>query len=180
MKYSYDLCLLALAFSQVEPFTQSQIQRGRLVEQLSTLPHSTLKFKDDTLSVRDGDIGISTTGPASPVSAPEVEVVEESASIPWNTLGSRAVDTVEDILLHLRRKPYDLGWVKKLEIDDEDDRKTVVVLGSGWAANAFLKTANTYKLRVIVVSPVNHFVFTPMLASAAVGTVRQFGTRMFL
>ena len=34
-------------------------------------------------------------------------------------------------------------------------------LGSGWAAHAILKVADTYKLRLIVVSPTNHFVFTP-------------------
>ena len=34
-----------------------------------------------------------------------------------------------------------------------------------------MKLASTYDLRVVVVSPVNHFVFTPMLASASVGTV---------
>jgi len=51
------------------------------------------------------------------------------------------------------------------------ERKTVVVLGTGWAAHAFVKLASTYDLRIVVVSPVNHFVFTPMLASASVGTV---------
>lgn len=44
-------------------------------------------------------------------------------------------------------------------------------LGTGWASHAFIKLASTYDLRIVVVSPVNHFVFTPMLASAAVGTV---------
>lgn len=44
-------------------------------------------------------------------------------------------------------------------------------LGTGWAAHAFIKLASTYDLRIVVVSPVNHFCFTPMLASAAVGTV---------
>ena len=42
---------------------------------------------------------------------------------------------------------------------------------TGWAAHAFVELASTYDLRIVVVSPVNHFVFTPMLASAAVGTV---------
>jgi hypothetical protein len=88
--------------------------------------------------------------------------------IPFATLLQRTLDTAEDIFLHLRRVPYDLGW--KLEPEVED-RPTIVVLGSGWAAHAFLKVADTYKVRVIVVSPTNHFVFTPMLASASVGTV---------
>jgi hypothetical protein len=43
--------------------------------------------------------------------------------------------------------------------------------GTGWASHSFVKLASTYDLRIVVVSPVNHFVFTPMLASAAVGTV---------
>ena len=47
----------------------------------------------------------------------------------------------------------------------------MVVLGTGWAAHAFTKLASTYDLRIVVVSPVNHFVFTPMLASASVGTI---------
>lgn len=42
---------------------------------------------------------------------------------------------------------------------------------SGWGAHALMKVANCNKLRIIVVSPSNHFVFTPMLASAATGTV---------
>jgi hypothetical protein len=33
--------------------------------------------------------------------------------------------------------------------------------GSGWAAHAILKVTDTYRLRLIVVSPTNHFVFTP-------------------
>lgn len=51
------------------------------------------------------------------------------------------------------------------------ERPTVVVLGTGWASHAFVKAASTYDLRIVVVSPVNHFVFTPMLAGAAVGTI---------
>lgn len=51
------------------------------------------------------------------------------------------------------------------------NRPTVLVLGTGWAAHAFIKAASTYDFRIVVVSPVNHFVFTPMLASASVGTI---------
>ena len=54
----------------------------------------------------------------------------------------------------------------KKEVIPKEERKTVVILGSGWAAHAFIKLASTYDLRIVVVSPVNHFVFTPMLASA--------------
>jgi NADH dehydrogenase FAD-containing subunit len=90
------------------------------------------------------------------------------AVLPIDVLLGRTLDTVEDVVTHVRRIPYDWGWV---EAPMERKQKTVVVLGSGWAAHAIMKVANTYDIRMIVVSPVNHFVFTPMLAAAAVGTV---------
>lgn len=90
---------------------------------------------------------------------------------PFGTIFERALDTIEDAVVHLRRKPYDFGWITESEIQKATRRKTVVVLGSGWAAHAFFKITDTYDWRIIVISPVNHFVFTPMLASAAVGTV---------
>lgn len=48
----------------------------------------------------------------------------------------------------------------KGEDQPREERKTVVVLGTGWASHAFVKLASTYDLRIVVVSPVNHFVFT--------------------
>lgn len=50
-------------------------------------------------------------------------------------------------------------------------RERVVVLGTGWGSTAFLKDIDTNLYDVTVVSPSNHFVFTPMLAGVCVGTV---------
>ena len=50
-------------------------------------------------------------------------------------------------------------------------RERIVVLGSGWGAHSFLKTIDASLYEVIVVSPRNYFLFTPMLAASAVGTV---------
>jgi NADH dehydrogenase FAD-containing subunit len=50
-------------------------------------------------------------------------------------------------------------------------REKIVVLGSGWGAHSFLKTVDAEKYEVVVVSPRNYFLFTPMLAASAVGTV---------
>ena len=93
-----------------------------------------------------------------------------SLFFPLSLLVDRTWDTIEDILIHLRRIPYEKGWID-LPIQQEKSRKTIVVLGSGWAAHALMKVADCNKLRLLIVSPSNHFVFTPMLASAAVGTV---------
>lgn len=83
------------------------------------------------------------------------------------------VDICIDAFVHLKRVPYDLGWLPETTDSSSttDSRPTVVILGSGWAAHALLKVADTFQVRLVVVSPINHFVFTPMLASASVGTV---------
>ena len=91
-------------------------------------------------------------------------------TIPVDVLLERTSDTIEDIVCHMRRMAYEKG-AAKLTPEEDASRKTVVVLGSGWAAHALMKVADCQKLRIIVVSPTNHFVFTPMLASASVGTV---------
>ena len=98
----------------------------------------------------------------------EFDVWDSEPQLPVETIVQRTLDTIEDAFLHLRRVPYDKGWFLEPQLDN---KPTVVVLGSGWAAHALLKVADTYKMRIIVVSPSNHFVFTPMLASASVGTV---------
>jgi len=50
-------------------------------------------------------------------------------------------------------------------------KEKFVVLGTGWGSAAFLKNIDTNKFDVTVISPRNYFVFTPMLAGSAVGTV---------
>jgi len=82
----------------------------------------------------------------------------------------RLLDTLED---STQKRNGKLKGQAKLKGKKEPlpNRPTVIVLGTGWAAHAFIKAASTYDLRIVVVSPVNHFVFTPMLASAAVGTI---------
>lgn len=47
----------------------------------------------------------------------------------------------------------------------------IVLLGTGWAAHALLKEIDASKFEVTTVSPRNFFLFTPMLAASAVGTV---------
>lgn len=47
----------------------------------------------------------------------------------------------------------------------------VVVVGSGWAGFTFLKTLDTKLYDITVISPRSYFVFTPLLAGTAVGTL---------
>ncbi|GAA5934137.1 uncharacterized protein JCM15063_000564 [Sporobolomyces koalae] len=48
---------------------------------------------------------------------------------------------------------------------------TVVVLGNGWGSSAFLKELDNTGYNVVVISPRNYFLFTPLLPSVTVGTL---------
>ncbi|XP_022103893.1 probable NADH dehydrogenase [Acanthaster planci] len=51
------------------------------------------------------------------------------------------------------------------------ERQKLVILGTGWSSYSVLKNINKTLYDVIVVSPRNHFLFTPLLASTTVGTL---------
>lgn len=50
-------------------------------------------------------------------------------------------------------------------------RQQLVILGTGWAGYSVLRSVDKALFDVIVVSPRNHFLFTPLLASTTVGTL---------
>jgi len=50
-------------------------------------------------------------------------------------------------------------------------KQRLVVLGTGWAALPFVKGIDDSKYEVIMVSPRNYFLFTPLLAGTCVGTL---------
>lgn len=52
-----------------------------------------------------------------------------------------------------------------------DKRPKIVVLGTGFAAFSLVKRIDTDLYDVVVVSPRNHFLFTPLLPGTTVGTV---------
>ncbi|KIZ07869.1 NADH dehydrogenase [Monoraphidium neglectum] len=59
----------------------------------------------------------------------------------------------------------------KLKLRRQLDKPVVLVLGTGWGAQSLIKVIDTDLYEVICVSPRNHFIFTPMLPSTAVGTI---------
>ena len=93
-------------------------------------------------------------------------------------LSTKALDTVEDAILHFRRtflpsytESATMEWMQNTSLKGPRHKPRVVIVGSGWAAHAFLKICETDGYEVVCVSPRPFFVFTPMLASTAVGTV---------
>ncbi|KAK9484149.1 hypothetical protein V1527DRAFT_427913 [Lipomyces starkeyi] len=96
----------------------------------------------------------------------------------------KELDDAEDIELSELALHPRVGGPKNLPIlerylDDEDSeigklsltKPHLVILGSGWGAVAVLKNINPNDYHITVISPQNHFLFTPMLPSATVGTL---------
>ncbi|KAL1921307.1 uncharacterized protein VTP21DRAFT_11023 [Calcarisporiella thermophila] len=61
----------------------------------------------------------------------------------------------------------------QMPFDTEKNIPTVVVLGTGWGATSFLKSIDNENFNIIVVSPRNYFLFTPLLPSCTVGTIEN-------
>ncbi|GAA5923864.1 hypothetical protein JCM10213_004433 [Rhodosporidiobolus nylandii] len=57
------------------------------------------------------------------------------------------------------------------QLPHDPELPTVVVLGNGWASTAFLKELDNQGYNVVVISPRNYFLFTPLLPSVTVGTL---------
>ncbi|KAI8963547.1 FAD/NAD(P)-binding domain-containing protein [Daldinia sp. FL1419] len=54
---------------------------------------------------------------------------------------------------------------------DGHKKERVVILGSGWAGYGFARSLDPKKYERIMISPRSYFVFTPLLAGTAVGTL---------
>ncbi|KAL2060585.1 hypothetical protein VTL71DRAFT_9226 [Oculimacula yallundae] len=62
--------------------------------------------------------------------------------------------------------------VSTQELDaSKGDRERVVILGSGWSGFVLSRELDKKKFQTVVISPRSYFVFTPLLASTAVGTL---------
>ncbi|KAF2475165.1 FAD/NAD(P)-binding domain-containing protein [Lindgomyces ingoldianus] len=57
--------------------------------------------------------------------------------------------------------------------EPDPSKKTLVILGTGWGAVSLLKKLDTENYNVIVVSPRNYFLFTPLLPSCTTGTIEH-------
>ncbi|KAJ1668427.1 NADH:ubiquinone oxidoreductase [Coemansia sp. RSA 1813] len=61
----------------------------------------------------------------------------------------------------------------KSNVPSSDKKKTLVLLGTGWGTTTILKNVDTLRYNVVVVSPRNYFLFTPLLPSCTVGTTES-------
>ncbi|KAK3905572.1 hypothetical protein C8A05DRAFT_41481 [Staphylotrichum tortipilum] len=59
------------------------------------------------------------------------------------------------------------------QVEPDPTKKTLVVLGTGWGSVSLLKRLDTENYNVIVISPRNYFLFTPLLPSCTTGTIEH-------
>ncbi|KAF4551100.1 Pyridine nucleotide-disulfide oxidoreductase-like protein 1 [Elsinoe fawcettii] len=57
--------------------------------------------------------------------------------------------------------------------EPDPNKKTLVVLGTGWGSVSLLKKLDTENYNVVVISPRNYFLFTPLLPSCTTGQVEH-------
>ncbi|KAJ2557559.1 NADH:ubiquinone oxidoreductase [Coemansia sp. RSA 1933] len=67
----------------------------------------------------------------------------------------------------------DFHATDKSNVPSSDNKKTLVLLGTGWGTTTILKNVDTLRYNVVVVSPRNYFLFTPLLPSCTVGTTES-------
>ncbi|KFZ15037.1 hypothetical protein V502_05796 [Pseudogymnoascus sp. VKM F-4520 (FW-2644)] len=67
---------------------------------------------------------------------------------------------------------YELRHPLEQPIPDPN-KQNLVILGTGWGAVSLLKKLDTENYNVIVVSPRNYFLFTPLLPSCTTGTIEH-------
>lgn len=73
---------------------------------------------------------------------------------------------------HVYQDSHPADQIKQVPFfENGQKKKTIVILGSGWGSISLLKNLDTSLYNVVIVSPRNYFLFTPLLPSCPTGTV---------
>lgn len=59
------------------------------------------------------------------------------------------------------------------QFEPDPSKKTLVILGTGWGSVSLLKKLDTENYNVVVISPRNYFLFTPLLPSCTTGLIEH-------
>ncbi len=88
-------------------------------------------------------------------------------------LAEKGANLLDDVISSVRgpKEEAPTGGFVNPSLPPPPTKEKIVILGTGWGAASFLKEIDNSKFDVTVISPRNHFLFTPMLAGASVGTV---------
>ncbi|KAJ5163784.1 FAD-dependent pyridine nucleotide-disulfide oxidoreductase [Penicillium coprophilum] len=105
---------------------------------------------------------------AAPSSAPKSKKRFRPLRWAWRLTWLSAIGltgTVAYSIFELRQPPD--------QSPPDPSKKTLVILGTGWGSVSLLKKIDTENYNVIVVSPRNYFLFTPLLPSCTTGLIEH-------
>ncbi|QSZ36459.1 hypothetical protein DSL72_006338 [Monilinia vaccinii-corymbosi] len=86
--------------------------------------------------------------------------------------GGRVSSAIISSSQSLRLPSSGARFISTRELDaSKGDRERVLILGSGWSGFTLSRQLDPAKYQTVVISPRSYFVFTPLLASTAVGTL---------
>ena len=83
----------------------------------------------------------------------------------WNHVAALWTNTT------MRKHPPVVVSLARFSSSSTTKKPRVVILGSGWAGNTLARRLDKTKYDVRLISPANHFLFTSLLPSTAVGTL---------
>lgn len=112
--------------------------------------------------------GYADVKPASPIA--EVKKPKKFRTLKW--LWRATYVTVIGGVAYMAYGVYELRHPDEQPVADPN-KQTLVILGTGWGAVSLLKKLDTENYNVVVVSPRNYFLFTPLLPSCTTGTVEH-------
>lgn len=118
-------------------------------------PEST-KVMDTTLNMQLSEESVQGKDRQSLLS--KMERITKPRAYPL-FLAEKAVEIVEDAIGDIAKK---LGQ-SSASLNGVGRKEKLVILGSGWGAVSFVKDIDTELYDVTIISPRNHFTFTPML-----------------
>jgi len=140
------------------------------------------KIQDKTSSVsaaeeKAADLGLSQYGESTSTTTLEREgtISREEAGTIYADMSNKKLSYPQLVLDRWLDGLEDGLSPKVTHADSAGQQRTgkhkLVILGSGWGAHALMKNIDASKYDATLISPRNHFLFTPMLAGAATGTV---------
>lgn len=103
---------------------------------------------------------------------PKTGIVKRSLKTLAGLTGLALVGSVGVVTYKVLQESRPSDQVKQTStFENGRKKKTLVILGSGWASIPLLKNLDTSLYNVVIVSPRNYFLFTPLLPSVPTGTV---------
>ncbi|KAK9465776.1 pyridine nucleotide-disulfide oxidoreductase-domain-containing protein [Lipomyces arxii] len=119
-------------------------------------------------AARSGSLRAYAVDAATPAPKPKKSTFSRVGKFIWRLTYGSALVGIATVAYGI----YD-GRHPSEQPPPDPSKKTLVVLGSGWGSVSLLKKLDTENYNVVVISPRNFFLFTPLLPSCTTGTIEH-------